>query len=421
MSRTQSPIKTPSLAILLRLLAATVTVFVTLVVFSQAASAAVWPATRQWDSQAESNYRAWIENSWDKNFFTQPGPLHGLKVDCAKAVYSARFVYSWMNQLPFVVNDPTGGSALISNEMSRFDSLAPKKRVRAFFLFLADMLDTHTLPNDTYPVAVSRDAIHGGTILVTDIHHHHSWTVKFLSDTGIPFLVFGSRPPVNVLYERFEYPSSDFLFPRGLSPEINAGFRAWRHPEDLKSPVWMVPGYSLDQYALGRDTWGDEMQKHLQLSQETNEGAVRRLLVEACRGFKERIESVNSSIAYVAKVGGRCMTRAEFDDYSTPSRDQRMKDTFAALEQAYNRTLRSGFSAAALAAQARSVIAQPGSEPLANAYCVLPIIGNQTMTLGEVRLRSNLNLLSSNPLDDPSARWGLEASPTGLARACPVY
>jgi hypothetical protein len=386
--------------------------------------AAVWENTDSWTPEAEGRYHEWVKDNWTKDFFYNDDYYHGVIMDCAKAVYSMRLIYASEHGLPFVVKDPTGGHGVISNDMKRFDHLDRKTRLRDFLLYAFQVLSTASLPNDSYPVAITREAIGSGRMLITDHSHHHSWTVKFLSETGIPFLLFASRPARTELYERFEYPTQGFIFPKGILPETNAGFRNFRKPEDALKPVWEVPGYSLEQYQIGSNGWGRQMQKRLQLRQESFEMRISRLLNTSCKNASERAVSVRDCGRYLSKIGDRCMTADEFDDWSTPSKDARMKGTFEDLARAYHEAMnaRAQISPKVLA-QVQSVV-DPSAPGRGHApdYCPVAIYsGGRSMSLGQIYTRSIDGRLSSNPHDTTLMRWGLEAGPSRRAASCPVY
>jgi hypothetical protein len=208
--------------------------------------AAVWSNTNEWNQKWEIKYQEWVKKNWDKDFYKRETPYKNLRVDCADAVYTMRYAFAAENGLPFAIKDPTGGSTLLSNQITRWDSEAPEQRKRSFLQYLFDAVSTQSMPRDTYPVAVSRQTITSGAVLLTDASSHHSWTIKYVSETGIPFLVFSSRPAKSIMFTRYEYPTTSFTFPTGLKPETQAGFRAFRTPEQLGLAVWEVSGYSLE-------------------------------------------------------------------------------------------------------------------------------------------------------------------------------
>ena len=387
-------------------------------ILNSQAHAAVWETTQDWGPEAEADYQTWVAANWNKNFFTQPGFYQNVTMDCADTVYSMRLIYSAEHGLPFAMKDPTGSGRIISNEMTRWDSKQSTARKRSFLLYVYGLASTSSLPSDTYPVEVSRDGIGSGRLLLTDPGSHHSWTIRYLSDEGIPFLLFASRPARTILFERFEYPTVPFIFPKGIRPETNAGFRAFRHPEDLLKPVWQVPGYSLEQYELPTANWSREIQKRVALVNESTDQALTRILDNACRGARERADIVSKADRLNRSLGNACMSASQYDDYSTPSRDERLQGSFKDLLSTYNRAAktRSPISSSVLA-KVKAVLAGENSISFAG-FCAIKISSNDQLSLGQIYSRSMNGQLSDNPHDPITVRWGMEQGPSDKAQAC---
>lgn len=143
-------------------------------------SAAVWESQSTWSESWEQTYHQWVQENWEKNIFLREGAWwRGVTVDCADNVYGMRLIFAAEHELPFAMRDPSG-SGVITNNMKRFDGLEPSARKRAFFQYIQEVGSTHSLPEDTYPVAVNRDAIGSGRMIITDARSHHSWAIKYL-------------------------------------------------------------------------------------------------------------------------------------------------------------------------------------------------------------------------------------------------
>jgi hypothetical protein len=386
--------------------------------------AAVWETQNRWSEQWEQNYSEWVQQNWDKDFFARPGtPWKGLILDCADTVYSMRIVYSYLHALPFVMKDSTGGKVLVSNEMSRWDDKPDQaQRVRQFLRFVYAIGGTSSLPNDTFPVALNREWIKSGALILTDRANHHSWTIKSVSEFGVPFLLYSSRPAKNILLTRNELPTTGFIFAGKLRPERHAGFRYFRQPEYINKPVWEVPGYSLDQYQVPLARWRAEVQGSLALVNETHEGRIQRLLENVCQSSQERIQVVQDGVSYSSRKSG-CLNPAEYDDYSTPNRDARLKGNFEDLDEAYALAVSAKANLSVeLKLRLRSVIPQEqGAIPPGKEYCRVHYTEDKVMTLGEVRRRSTGDMLSNNPHDPMEYRWGDVVGNSPRARRCPKY
>jgi hypothetical protein len=386
------------------------------------AQSAVWENQSDWTPEWEARFQEWVDREWEPNFFVRSGWYKDVQLDCADAVYAMRLVYAAENRLPFAIKDPTGGKKLITNQMSRWDDLPEEQKKRKFLLYVVGLVSTGSLPNDSYPVAANRNEITSGRFLLSDKASHHSWTVKSVSEVGIPVLVFATQPASSYMYDRYEFPTVDFLFPNGLAPERHVGFRGFRKPEDILKPVWEVPGYSLEQYQLPEATWVKAMQKRLQIVEETADGRLKRIMVAACKGAKERVTVVSRGWAELGKIGFSCMSPRQYDDYSTPGRDERMRGTFRELYSAYADAVKSGAPLSPqVQQQAYDIIAyRPGREvrTAVTPYCPLEVIPGVVMSMGQVYYNSLSNRLSDDPHDTREARWGLAPYPGELAARC---
>lgn len=383
---------------------------------------AVWEATNQWDSSWEARYRDWVTKEWDVDFFLKQNPLQGSLVDCADVVYAMRAYFAAIHGLPFAIKDPTTRSndKIISNEMSRWDSKPQDVRIRSFIKLLYSVGSTASLPNDSYPTAIGPATLHSGSFILTDRANHHSWTIRSFTATGIPHLIFGSRPARSKMYERKDYPNTSFVFPRGIRPETNAGFRNFRYIADLGKPVHEVPGYSLDQYSIPARNYMRQIQKKMQEIEETHEQRVSRLLADSCKGIEERVDIIEAGVRRNNELGARCMNATEYDDHSTPSRDSRLKSAFEDLAVSFKEGVESRGLSQQLEAKVNAVINGHGGSN-SEMPCSIALSNGVTLSLGDVYKLSVTDKLSNNPHDTLAMRWGLQRGPSAKARSCPVY
>lgn len=386
------------------------------------ARAAVWENTAEWNAETEARYRSWILENWNKNYFQQPGPLQNVKLDCADVVYAMRILFASHHGLPFAMKDPTTREGkIVSNSMTRWDDKDPDQRVRSFIQLINGLSSTASLPADTYPTAINPTTLGPGAIILTDRANHHTWTIHRFSQTGIPSLLFGSRPARTLLYERNEYPSVGFVFPQGVRAETDAGFRNFRQPTDIGKPVYEVPGYSLEQYGFPAVGFMKSVQKRMQQVEETGEQRVVRVYTELCKAARERVEIVRGSLDKQIAIGSRCMDATEYDDQSTPSRDTRLKDSFKELALAFKEATDNRSVSAATRTTVESVLSGAISGEDVHAACPVEIAPGQKLTLGQIYASSLAGKLSNNPHDTLEMRWGLAAAPSAKAKSCPVY
>ena len=209
--------------------------------------AAVWSEVNQWSPAFEARFNEWVLTEWRADFFSrktlpngQSNPYYGMRMDCADTVYSMRIVFAYENRLPFVIQDPTASGKTISNKMSRWDGQSEINRLRNFLWYMYGVVSTRSLPNDTYPIAINRDSVRPGSLMLTTKKNHHSWTVKEILPIGVPHLVYnsvvGSASGFG-LQERQSWPNPEWVFEGDASVNGHAGFRYWRPEAYLNKPV----------------------------------------------------------------------------------------------------------------------------------------------------------------------------------------
>ncbi|KHD88313.1 MAG: hypothetical protein OM95_09190 [Bdellovibrio sp. ArHS] len=409
---------------------------------SLSASAAVWPTMNEWSPAYEDRYAEWVRTEWRTDFFArrtlpngQSNPYYGLKVDCADTVYSMRIIFAYENRLPFVAQDPTAAGKTISNKMSRWDSQSEINRVRNFLWYIYETMSTRSLPNDTYPVAINRNVIRSGALILTTKKNHHSWTVKEILPIGVPHLVYNSVVGATTgltLQERQSWPNPEWVFEGEYAASGHAGFRAWRPASALNIPVWQVPGYSEEQYRLPLNKWVRYVQNRLALRQETDDQMVARMLKTICVGFADRVNYAREGIDYINK-NPRCMNYATYDNYSTPNRDQRIFDDMMSLRRAYREILQinGGNQLSASSTQQLNKIFpyiqqsaayeasyMPAQGITGSSVCVTEYYPGRKMDVAEFKRRMFAGLISNNPHDDMEYRWGEARGPSQRARSC---
>jgi len=301
---------------------------------TQAARAEVWKSVNAWNEDWEHQYAEWIRNRFTEDVFMK-GRWEGISTDCAQAVYTARILFSYENKLPYAIKDSTGGSVLITNKMGRWDEVKDDdQRVRDFVDYVKSMTNTKTLPEDTYPIAMNREQMKPGvvwvrpsrlehgifTFLIGSTVPGHSETVIDVEDTGVVDLL-GSTVPEKV--RKLFSTTSLVYYP--LNADL--GFRRWIQPQNQELARESQPGFSLEQYEMGdsESEFEKNLYAKLALRPETKEETITRYSKDLCTLAWSRIELVRDALTFQQTIGGRCLDAGEYDNYSTPSRDARIK------------------------------------------------------------------------------------------------
>lgn len=304
-----------------------------LLIFCNGAFAAVWDAENHWSAQWEQKFSKWVEEYWVPEIFSSPSsPYFDIATDCADAAYDMRLIFSFENSLPFVINDPSSAGGLISNKMKQWDHLSQKERVRALIHYVNDVTTTDSIPGDTYPIPLNKNTIKPGVIYVKP--GSHAFQIVGINEYGVPRTLSSTVPRVaRELYIEDNFPS----FVPSDEATYRDGYRRFRWPEDLKLPVTKVPGFDREQYRLARLAGSDYVRftdKLLQRLGGKPEPAplrTRRFMYNLCYAARRRAEILGEAEKYRARLrssGRRCMTPAEYYDYSTDGRDARLKSYF---------------------------------------------------------------------------------------------
>lgn len=370
------------------------------------ARAAVWQDEHEWNADWEQRYSQWVHSSFNEEVFVS-GRYKGIETDCSDAVYAARVIFAYENKLPFVIRDSTGGGNRVSNKMSRFDGVSdPLQRARRFIAYVGDVTSTKTMASDTYPIAINRRNVKAGTVWSRPSRREnniirrivrgnsgdpgHAETVKTVSETGVLTLI-GSTVPKAV--RQLHTTSSMVFMPVGTE----TGLRNWMQPDYYNRSRSELPGYSMEQFnSLGSDggsrslrRWNNDVQRRLALREETHAEAIQRQVDDVCGLVNDRVSLIAESEKRRQQLGSSCMDREDYDSYSTPSRDKRIKETLDQLEQTV------GVSNVA------------GLQPYLGSCPAIRIAPGKSLSLYDFCINLEAGRVSSNPNHDFDARWGL--------------
>lgn len=313
---------------------------------------AVWDVQKEWTSADEEAFAEYIENEFHADIFSNSqSPFYGIKTDCADAVYAARIIFSARQGLPVQFSDPTSRGRYISQKMSRWDSLPPSERLLRFIDYVADLGSTYTLELDSYPVDISRESFRPGIIFlsphlsdaeqkVTGFRGGHAEYVKSISDTGFVEVISSTSPRLVRTLSLSKNPYMAPLLTRG-------GFRALKQPQHYYTRTQDLPHYSLRQFQIA--DWAPlKILSRRQIFQWHEE--IRRTLRTRVPSFDERVNIVTDSICSLLKTRAvliyqgwnavtqndrRCLSGDLQDEYSTDSRDRRIRDAYLQVYDLY--------------------------------------------------------------------------------------
>lgn len=391
--------------------------------------AAVWIDTNTWDDLWEQKYSEWFEKDVNENFFTQ-GEYGGIKTDCADAAYFTRAIFAYENKLPFEFSNSLIDNRIVNNRTKSFDKYPEGlMRLKAFLRVVQDGVSTQSIHLDTYPVAINRSEIRPGIV----INHksrglfgnvtHHVDMIKSVRDNGSIYFISSTLPA--------DIRELTLTFTIKSQPEDDKyhrqGFRTWYWPQNRGKPIQQNPGYSLEQYtarlrSAGSDDsssvrslsdFKDFVKDKLSLEHQSHQDIEEQALTELCTQFKARVAIIKSGEKYRKRIGNRCMNAQEYDDYSTPTRDERLRILTSSYLTNFVGQNQSSFGSSNNfdIDSVRSKIDQfcPAQE-------VLP---GQALSLSNFLkiMAKNPQSISANPNVTSAARWGLSFESSD----CPEY
>jgi hypothetical protein len=281
--------------------------------------------------------------------------------DCADLPMILRAYYNYKTKQVFsYVNDIDGGRYTVGNTPSRFRNYTQFSNVKKLFVQIANSVHSgfyRTAPNvektDTYPVDISRATVRPGTVFYDP--NGHVLVVYKVEDNGTVRMMDG-HPDNSLTIKRFNE-----SFAQG-KPSNGGGFRAWRkyHMEGNREDNNLRIVRDLNRHSKGFNSEA-QFKKRYSLSNGTSvkyHQWVRMKLSKSgsklnpikefserlealCVDIDDRITAVNSAIK--AGIANKSHpntlprniygTHGEWETWSSPSRDARLKASFAGLHQ----------------------------------------------------------------------------------------
>ena len=389
-------------------------------IFYSSSSAMVWKSENTWDKVWEKRYQHWVKNNWNEEFFmNEKKPIYyKYEHDCADAVYAMRLVFAYENKLPFVVNNASKPGKTISNGKTRWDKYPEAVRVRKFMDYVADMTSTKSLRHDTYPISL--DQIKPGDIYVAP--GVHSYQIVNITETGVAEVMSSTTPKAARFLDRI--PSFPFYVPED-NKRYSDGYRRFIQPQNIKKSLKKQPGYNIEQFKIAASIkhdyvrFTDIIASALGKRKEKADEKTLRLMIAMCMYANDRSVYVYDALWHLQKIrkkGRKCMTRREYDNYSTPSRDRRLTAFFNAVKNHYEKN--SKFKSWTQPQRwAKTLFSKTTPKPAEtkelNDFCLVQMsLGEKYfMTLRELRQNLAAGKLVSDPHAPLEYRWGAQTSP----------
>jgi len=400
--------------------------------FSLNLNAAVWETHQQWNNDWEQKYSQWVLNDWYQYIFTDDdSPYKGFATDCADASYAMRAIFAFENNLPFAAHDSTRKSSkkVISNSMKRFDKHpAGVPRLKEFMKFISAVLYTGNLANDTVPIALNSDNLIPGIVYVKP--RVHSYQIKDWSPQGIPITINSTTPySVKDMHKYISFPA---YIPEDTK-HFSDGYRRFKRPDELHKPTSSLKGFSLEQFTVSKQfnfnavEFNEYIISKTATRKETKKEKVKRFMFNICYSSYNRAGVIEESTTYFNKIrsqGRSCMNANEFDQYSTFSRDKRLKEYFFRLQDYLKETNNLKGSSFPLKQYAIDTFKENPNDYYISReqflkFCKIPYKPGANLTVRETWHRIKYNRLVQNPNTTNDWRWGDYIRP--FTTSCPTF
>lgn len=301
------------------------------IICCQNTQASVWESDKVWDEKAELDYSHWVKDILATTLFNdKESPYYGIKTDCADALLVIRAIYSFENKLPFSfvnIDDVT-----ISNKTAHYDHIEKSKRLNTFLNDLGDQISAESLAmKNTYSI-YPRDIRPGDYYIVKWTNaegkvNHHSYLIKEILPTGNFYLLSSTTPKAKrVLATRLGMPVQYFS-------GAPFGFRRFKERvttnlvhEDLTQYTWN---------SLGENEFFSRVKDLLKTEEDTYKKNFERRFSNVCIALDVRLETVKEALRLKKERNGRCFSSSEYDEYSTPSRDQNLLRELEKIKNAW--------------------------------------------------------------------------------------
>jgi hypothetical protein len=365
----------------------------------------IWLAKEEWSWEWEKKYENWIRNSVTADFFLQ----NQIATDCADAAFALRWIFARINLLP-AGQTLAGSGILFTNESMRslwqdlptHEDWHKDQRFRAALDYLLKNTYTHSLMKDLYPIAISKQALIPGTVILNlyDLETGHTEIVAEISseeNAPEPIKILASDAPREIRRLN-EYPLQDW---GGFPVAEHSGFFHFRWPVKtaagwVLTPDELMPEYSMEQFhpsfSEEKPTLTEAVIYRLFPNWQPNYAAFLRSQVEqALQRLRARIKIVEEGFAFCSANPCEEGTPG-WESWSTPSRDK----AIARLVNRINRTYQ---------------------DPLCNRTCRQELLDRLATPITQIEgktidLRYALKIwdigrYSYDPRDSIPKRWGL--------------
>lgn len=355
----------------------------------------LWEVTNEWSWEWEVKYAEWVTATLDKYWWQQ----HGIATDCADVAYSARWIFARINGLP-MANRLGNGQWFtyrsVKPEWKKLPTAADWDKDKRFLAALNYMLDfvfTHSLWNDSYPIAINADSLRPGAhhLHLSDTTGHTQFIYRVgLQPDEIPILTLNSTIP-RAARELMEFLYFESAAARDEVAFLRMRWPVWVNGQPSLIPKTQMPFHSEEQWDPAfvqqpRTQFWEEVFHRLNPNLDFDLVAMKSLR-QLKEMFENRIQVVDDGYKVCARTPCKPGT-ANYENWSTPHRDERIAGNINTHNMITN------------------YVRNPDQlKPLLET----PILNQEgfIFTLEQLMMAFQMNMYSSDPNDDPVIRWGI--------------
>lgn len=376
-------------------------------------NAQVWQVQEGWSEDHERAYSEWIQESLNADIFSNTeSPYYGIKTDCADAALVVRAIYSYEHKLPFSFVNVDG--EILNQSTSLFDHYPLNKRFFYFANSLSDQISVNSLAR------FNSFSIHPKSIRPGDFYfvrwqnsqgqfNHHAYIIKSILPSG-DFEFYSSTTPKmkRTLGIRRGMPLQFFT-------EAPFGFR--RFKESTSDAPRFSDNTQYDWQKLGEFEFFKKVKNELKTEEDTIVKNFERRFFNLCNSLNLRYELVLEAQNILRQNGDKCFGKKEFDEYSTPSRDNNIAKEFERIIQGWKTILLKNMEHDLSSEEVLGLnylIGKDHSEIAKNALDLrckvfVPLSNNQKKSMGlrDFYLFQKQGRVSSNPNDSVLTRYGI--------------
>jgi hypothetical protein len=298
----------------------------------------IWTAKYSWDQSWEKRFADWMETEVDARFLSR----YNISTDCADAMIALRWIFSRIHGLS-MGSSLAGSGVIFSNDSFRraWDGLSTHDLWYNDEVFLAaidylmDNAYTNTLWEDSFPVAIKKEHLHAGTFFLYKTRGQISGHTQIILRARSQIIIAESTVPRRVrdLSIRVFYPPTPIHDYSGVRSFkwLKMGANGKNYLVEAKDH----PHFSEEQYDENFIGEFGEFYNAVfyRLELKYNYRIHLRNLKKMVKSqLKSRVDVVNEGYEICSRQD--CSPGSEnYENWSTPSRDKRIKETFMAMDK----------------------------------------------------------------------------------------